>query len=270
MRSLTTRPNGRGRSADREYLDDQRPTELIAELAAMPSDDPARPRLREETINAWVPMARRLARRYDGRGEPLEDLVQAATVSLISAVDRFDASMGVDFTGYAIPTILGGLKRHFRDRAWAIRVPRRLQEMRMAITDARNVLTRTLNRTPTVAEVAAHLGATDEEVIEGLEGARAYRCTSLSTPVGSDGTMELGDSLGGEEDEYALTELHLSLVPAMAALTERERQIVTMRFFGNQTQSVIADQIGVSQMHVSRLLAGALVKLRKELGPDAC
>jgi len=269
MRSMITRPAGDGRPVDRDFTDD-RPAELIAELAALPPGHPSRPRLREEAITAWLPMARRLARRYRGRGESLDDLVQAATVSLITAVDRFDASMGTDFVGYAIPTILGGLKRHFRDRAWAIRVPRRLQEMRMAITDAGNELSRTLSRMPTVAEVAVHLGVTEEEVIEGLEGARAYRCTSLSAPVGPDDAMDLEGSLGTEDRDYARTELHLSLMPALATLTDRERRIVSLRFFGNQTQIEIAAQIGVSQMHVSRLLARALAKLREELGPDAC
>jgi RNA polymerase sigma-B factor len=214
-------------------------------------------------------MARRLARRYAGRGEALDDLVQAATVGLIKAVDRFDPAQSTDFPSYAIPTILGELKRHFRDRAWSVRVPRRLQEMRMAITNAGNELAHTLDRMPTVAEVAAHLHVSEEEVIEGLEGARAYRSTSLSTPVGPDRMLELGDTLGGEDDEYARTEMHLSLGPALTCLTERERLMITLRFYGNQTQSQIAAQIGVSQMHVSRLLAAALGKLRVKLGSDA-
>jgi RNA polymerase sigma-B factor len=245
--------------------------ELIARLSELAPDDPARPRLRDETIAAWLPMTRRLARRYSGRGEPLDDLIQAGTVGLIKAIDRFDAGVGVDFTVFAIPTILGEIKRHFRDRAWAIRVPRRLQEMRMAISEAGTVLTHRLGRAPTVADLAAHLNVTEEEVLEGLEGARAYSTTSLSTPVGfEDGGAELGDTLGAEDDDYARTELRLSLGPAMSCLTERERTIVTLRFFGNQTQTQIATQIGVSQMHVSRLLSAALAKLRTRLGPDAC
>ncbi len=251
--------------------DEERGVELIAVLARLPQDDPARPRLRDETIEAWLPMTRRLARRYSGRGEPLDDLVQAATVGLIKAIDRFDAEVGVDFVVFAIPTILGEVKRHFRDRAWAIRVPRRLQEMRMAISEAGTVLTHRLGRAPTVPDIATYLGVGEEEVLEGLEGARAYSTTSLSTPVGTDsGTLELGDTLGVEDDDYARTELHLSLGPALACLTERERTIVTLRFFGNQTQTQIAAQIGVSQMHVSRLLSAALAKLRTRLGPDAC
>src|SRR5690349_23562340 len=151
--------------------------ELIAALARLPEDDPTRPRLRDRTIEAWLPMTRRLARRYAGRGEPMDDLVQAATVGLIKAVDRFDAEVGVDFTVFAIPTILGEIKRHFRDRAWAIRVPRRLQEMRMAISDAGTVLAHKLGRAPTVTDIAAHLKVSEEEVLEGLEGAQIGRAS---------------------------------------------------------------------------------------------
>jgi len=141
----------------------------------------------------------------------------------------------------------------------------------MAIGEAGTALAHRLGRAPTVADIAAYLKVSEEEVLEGLEGARAYSTTSLSTPVGTEsGTLELGDTLGAEDDDYARTELHLSLGPAMACLTERERTIVTLRFFGNQTQTEIAGQIGVSQMHVSRLLSAALVKLRTRLGPDAC
>jgi RNA polymerase sigma-B factor len=270
MESATTSP-----ASVRGLLDpsrggrlDERAAALVSELAALPAGHPARPGLRDETITAWLPMARRLARRYTDRGEALDDLIQVATVGLIKAVDRFDPAVGADFPGYAIPTIVGELKRHFRDRTWSIRVPRRLQELRMAITKAGNELMHVLGRSPTVADVAAHLGVSEEEVIEGLEGARAYRSTSLSTPVGPDGLLELGDRLGAEDGDFARTELHLSLKPAMACLTERERFIIATRFYGNQTQAQVAAQIGVSQMHVSRLLAGALAKLRAQLGGD--
>jgi RNA polymerase sigma-B factor len=270
MYAPVVRPSRSQRPADSSETE-ERGVELIAALARTPQDDPARARLRDDAIEAWLPMTRRLARRYAGRGEPLDDLVQAATVGLIKAIDRFDAEVGVDFTVFAIPTILGEVKRHFRDRAWAIRVPRRLQEMRMAISDAGTVLAHSLGRVPTVADIATYLKVSEEEVLEGLEGARAYSATSLSTPVGTEsGTLELGDTLGAEDDDYARTELHLSLGPALTCLNERERTIVTLRFFGNQTQTQIAAQIGVSQMHVSRLLSAALAKLRNRLGPDAC
>ncbi|MEU4217110.1 SigB/SigF/SigG family RNA polymerase sigma factor [Actinoplanes sp. NPDC026623] len=234
----------------------------------MPAGHPSRQSLRDKTIEAWLPLARHLAQRYAGRGEPADDLVQTATIGLIKAVDRFDASRGVDFAGYAIPTILGEVKRHFRDRTWSIRVPRRLQELRLQITEANNTLTHNLNRPPTVADIATHLGITEEEVLEGLEGARAYNATSLSTPIGTDGTTELGDTLSADVNDYDAVDLRTSLGPALAKLDERERTIVTLRFYGNLTQSQIAERIGVSQMHVSRLLTKALAKLRGNIDAD--
>jgi RNA polymerase sigma-B factor len=248
---------------------DRRGVELIAAMAALPMGHPSRRALRDQAIEAWLPMAKRLARRYAGRGELLDDLLQTATIGLIKAIDRYDPQRGEGFTGYAIPTILGEVRRHFRDRGWVIRVPRRLQEMRLAISDANSALTHTLGRPPTVTDIATHLKVSDEEVLEGLEGARAYSAISLSTPTGADETLELGDTLGGDDHGYELTEVNLALRPALACLTERERRIVTMRFYGNQTQTQIAEQIGVSQMHVSRLLTAALAKLRTQLGPDA-
>ena len=239
--------------------------ELVAALAALPAGHPSRPALRDRTIEAWMPLARHLSNRYAGRGEPSDDLFQVAVVGLIKAVDRFEADRGVEFAGFAIPTIVGELKRHFRDRTWSIRVPRRLQELRLAITGANTTLSHTLGRSPTVADIAVHLGVTEEEVLEGLEGARAYNATSLSTPVGADGQTELGETLGGEDSAYEVAETRIALAPAMAALTEREQKIITLRFYGNLTQSQIAEQIGISQMHVSRLLTKALAKLRTEL-----
>jgi len=243
-------------------------TELLAAMVATPLGDPTRPRLRERAIEAWLPLARHLAHRYAGRGEPTDDLIQTATIGLIKAVDKFDPTRGVDFTGYAIPTIIGEIKRHFRDRTWSIRVPRRLQELRLAITEANATLTHTLGRSPTVADIAAHLGTTDEDILEGLEGARAYNTTSLSSPLTADGTTELGDTLGGEDHEYELAETRVALGPALASLNQREQTILTLRFYGNLTQSQIADHIGISQMHVSRLLTKALAKLRSELAAD--
>jgi RNA polymerase sigma-B factor len=247
---------------------ESRGVELIAAMAALPAGHPCRRALRDQAIEAWLPMAKRLARRYAGRGEPLDDLLQTATIGLIKAVDRYDPERGEGFVGYAIPTILGEVRRHFRDRGWAIRVPRRLQEMRLAINDANSALTHTLCRPPTVADIAMHLKVSEEVVLEGLEGARAYSATSLSTPTATDGVLELGDTLGADDHGYELTDVNLALLPALACLTERERRIVTMRFYGNQTQSQIAEQIGVSQMHVSRLLTAALAKLRIHLGPE--
>jgi RNA polymerase sigma-B factor len=250
------------RKADR---DTDRATELITAFATAEATDPARPALRERAIEAWLPLAQHLARRYGGRGEPADDLFQVAVVGLIKAVDRYQADRGVDFAAFAIPTIVGEVKRHFRDRTWAIRVPRRLQELRLEITAANNTLTHTLGRAPTVADVAVHLGITDEEVLEGLEGARAYNTASLSTPLSDDGATSLGDTLGDEDHGYELAELRIALGPAVAALDEREQHILALRFHGNLTQTEIADHIGISQMHVSRLLTKALAKLRRTL-----
>jgi RNA polymerase sigma-B factor len=239
--------------------------ELIRAMAAMPATDPRRPALRARAIEAWLPMARHLAARYNGRGEPADDLLQTATVGLIKAVDRFDPDRGVEFAGFAIPTVLGEVKRHFRDRTWSVRVPRRTQELRLSISQANSALHHTLGRSPTVADIAVYLEITEEEVLEGLEGARAYSAKSLSTPVGDEGGTELGDTLGGEDHEFELTELRMVLGAAMTHLDEREQKILSLRFYGNLTQSDIAEQVGISQMHVSRLIARALAKLRVSL-----
>jgi RNA polymerase sigma-B factor len=253
------------RAGTEETVTTDRASDLIAALAALPPRHPSRPALRDRTIEAWTPLARHLAHRYAGRGEPFDDLFQVAVVGLIKAVDRFEADRGVDFAGFAVPTIVGELKRHFRDRTWSIRVPRRLQELRLAITAANNTLTHTLDRSPTVADIAAYLEVSEEEVLEGLEGARAYNTTSLSTPITADGGTELADTLGGEDEEYDLAETRVALAPAMAVLDAREQKIIALRFYGNLTQTQIAEQVGISQMHVSRLLTRALAKMRRQL-----
>jgi RNA polymerase sigma-B factor len=239
--------------------------ELVRAMARMPEDDPGYETARADAIEAWLPLARHLALRYAGRGEPDDDLVQTATVGLIKAIDRYDPDRGVEFTAFAIPTILGEVKRHFRDRTWAVRVPRRMQELRIAVANATSELSHTLGRSPTVADVAAHLDTTEEAVLEGLEGGRAYSATSLSTPITADGSAELADTLGETDYDMELTELRVALGPAMATLDERERTILSLRFYGSLTQSEIAQQVGISQMHVSRLIARALGRLREQL-----
>jgi len=241
-------------------------TDLLLAMVALPAEHPSRPKLRERAIEAWLPLANHLAQRYGGRGEPTDDLRQTAAIGLIKAIDKFEPNRGVDFAGYAIPTIIGEIKRHFRDRTWDIRVPRRLQELRLHISEANSTLLQSLGRSPTVADIAAHLRLTEEEVLEGLEGARAYNAVSLSTPTGDgERSTELGDMLGGEDPEFALAEIRTSLGPALATLDERERKILALRFHGNLTQSQIAERIGVSQMHVSRLLTRTLAQLRRSL-----
>ncbi|MEV6350514.1 SigB/SigF/SigG family RNA polymerase sigma factor [Actinoplanes sp. NPDC051851] len=244
-------------------------TELVNAMAALPAGRPSKTDLRAKAIEAWLPLAGHLARRYSGRNEPYDDLQQVAVIGLIKAIDRYDAERGVEFAGFAIPTIIGELKRHFRDRTWSIRVPRRLQELRLAITAANSTLTHTLDRSPTVADIAAHLEISEEEVLEGLEGARAYNSTSLSTPVTAESNTTLGDTLGEQDTSFEHVELRVSLGPALACLDEREQKIITLRFYGNLTQTEIAEQVGVSQMHVSRLLARALTKMRRHIGADA-
>ncbi|MGN9911512.1 SigB/SigF/SigG family RNA polymerase sigma factor [Phytohabitans sp. LJ34] len=242
---------------------------LLVAFKALPERHPSRAALRDRAITAWTPLARHLANRYHGRGEPLDDLVQTAMVGLIKAVDRFDPERGTDFTGFAIPTIVGEIRRHFRDRTWDVRVPRRLQELRIAISDANSTLAHRLGRSPTVADIAAHLELTEEEVLEGLEGARAYKSASLSAPVGSeDSGTTLGESMGGEDHGFELADVRMTIGAALEVLTARERRIVMLRFYGNQTQTEIAEQVGISQMHVSRLLAKALGKLRDRLAEE--
>ncbi|MBB2940696.1 RNA polymerase sigma-B factor [Actinoplanes lutulentus] len=245
------------------------PSALLAALVAMPAGDPSRRLLRDRTIEAWLPMARRLASRYSGRGVPVEDLIQTATIGLIKAVDRFDPTYGSSFVGYAVPTVLGELKRYFRDRAWMVRVPRKLQELRLAIAAANADLTFLLQRSPTVADIAGYLDITDESVLEGLEGTRAYTAVSMSTPLHHDGSGELADILGDDDHAYAAAEDRIALAPALAVLDDRERKILILRFYGNLTQADIAERVGISQMHVSRLISRALLKLRHRLQDNA-
>ncbi|WP_157441256.1 SigB/SigF/SigG family RNA polymerase sigma factor [Actinoplanes awajinensis] len=247
---------------------DRRAAEIVDRMTALDHADPRRAVWRQQAIEAWLPMARRLARRYANRGETSDDLQQTASVGLIKAIDGFDPARGSDFVSYAIPTVLGELKRHFRDRAWTMRIPRRLQELRLAISAARHVLEHCLQRPATVADLAAHLEVGEEAILEALESGHAYRPSSLHMPVDAEQNLELGDTLGVQDPGFAMTDFAVSLPPAMNCLPERERRIVILRFFGGQTQKQIAEQVGISQMQISRLLTAALAKLRAELdGP---
>jgi RNA polymerase sigma-B factor len=249
---------------------DERAAELLHILAAMPPHHPSRESLREQVIEAWYPLAHHAAMRFSGRGESVDDLLQTAMVGLIKAIDRFDPHRGVAFAAYAVPTVVGEIKRHFRDYTWDVRVPRRLQELRGAIRDASNELPQRLGRSPTVADIADYLKLSEKEVRDGVGGARAYHAISLQSPaLTGDGGPELGELLGAEDEDLERAELRLALVPAVAALTEREQRIVTLRFYGNLTQSQIGELVGISQMHVSRLLNRALDRLRAELLDEA-
>ena len=245
---------------------DESAVRLLQQMHALPDAHPDRAAARDRAITAWLPLANHLAHRFDRRGEPLDDLVQIATMGLIKAVDGFNPDYGTDFASYAVPTILGGIKRHFRDHTWDVRVPRRLQELKLDITNATATLMQTLGRSPTVADLARHLQRSQDDILEGLDSARAYSAVSLQTLVGNgeDGT-ELGDLFGVDDPDLAIAEIRASLQPALHTLPPREQQIITLRFFGNLTQTQIAQRVGVSQMHVSRLLTKSLAALRKEL-----
>jgi len=219
---------------------------------------------REELVLRFLPLARQLAGRYRGSGEAQDDLVQVACVGLLKAVDRFEPERGHSFTKYAVPTMLGELKRHFRDKGWAVHVPRATQELVLQVSDALGALPARLGRAPTPRDVATAIGAPVEDVLEAMEAATAYEATSLDAPrPGGDehGGWTLGDSVAQEEDGYELVEIGETLRGSIDALPERERSILRLRFEQDLTQAEIADRVGVSQMHVSRLLRRSLDRL---------
>ena len=219
-------------------------------------------RAREAALIELMPLVRALAARYSGRGEPLEDLVQVGSVGLIKAVDRFDVDRGVEFSSYAVPTIVGEIRRHFRDKAWAMHVPRRLKELSVRLSRVLDDLTTQLGRSPTVAELAEAVGVDEEEVIDALDSSNAYSTRSLHAPFDDDGDESLSDRLGIEERGYGDVEDNALVDAGLEGLDERERRIVELRFFHEMTQSQIAAELGISQMHVSRLLRRALAGMR--------
>jgi RNA polymerase sigma-B factor len=225
------------------------------------NDLAARDRLVEENLG----LVRAIARRYAGRGEPLEDLVQVGTIGLIKAIDGFDPERGAELYRYAVQTIVGEIKRHFRDQSWAVHVPRRLKELNATLAILVDRLSGTLGRSPTIAELAQAASVSTEEVIEAFEAGQAYAATSLSAPVGDEPGTELGDILGGPEEAFAAVEDRQFLGRGLECLDERERQIVYLRFFNGMSQSQIAQHVGLSQMQVSRLIRRSLEKIGNEL-----
>jgi RNA polymerase sigma-B factor len=225
---------------------------------------------REKLIEQYMSLVRSLARRYSYRGEQLEDLVQIGAIGLIKAIDRFDLDRGVELTTYATPNIIGEIKRHFRDKGWSVRVPRGLQELNVQLSRLVEQLTVQLSRSPTIPELAKAAGVEEEEVLEALESGRAY--TSLSLSVGGGGgdddDLDPLESLGTEEHQYEVSEDRAVLAPGFKALDERERTILQLRFFEGLTQSQIAQQVGISQMHVSRLIRRSLEKIRETIAED--
>ena len=220
---------------------------------------------REQLIEQYMSLVRSLARRYSYRGEQLEDLVQIGAIGLIKAIDRFDLERGVELTTYATPNIIGEIKRHFRDKGWSVRVPRGLQELNVQLSRLIEQLTVQLSRSPTIPELAKAAGVEEEEVLEALESGRAYTSLSLSDGGGGgdDDDLDPLESIGTEEHQYEVSEDRAVLAPGFRALDERERKILQLRFFEGLTQSQIAQQVGISQMHVSRLIRRSLEKIRE-------
>ncbi|MGO4255333.1 RNA polymerase sigma factor SigF [Marmoricola sp. RAF53] len=244
----------------------ERSAALFAVLRDPATDEAAQSEARAALIELHLPLVEHCARRFLNRGEPLDDLVQVGTIGLIKSVDRFDLDRGVEFSTYATPTILGEIKRHFRDKGWAIRVPRRLQELRMAITAATAELSQQLGRSPTPREIAEQIGVGIDEVLEGIESAHAYSTLSLDAGDGAEGSAgSMLETLGVDDEALENVEIRESLRPLLEGLPAREKQILLLRFYQQKTQSQIAEEIGISQMHVSRLLSRTLEQLRSSI-----
>jgi RNA polymerase sigma-B factor len=251
-------------AADADYRD---VPELIRRLTGLPAGSLEYSRLRDEIVRRCLPLAEHIARRYNGRGEPRDDLVQTARLGLVNAINRFDPHSGSDFLSFAVPTIMGEVKRYFRDSGWSVHVPRRLKESRSQVAAATADLSQRLGRAPSPTEVADELGVDREAVVESLIAAQCYRTRSLDAPAGADtdDSWAIVDRLGRRDAELDAVEFREALRPLVAQLPPREREIITLRFFGSQTQTQIAQRLDISQMHVSRLLARSLAQLRDGL-----
>ncbi|MFD6293090.1 SigB/SigF/SigG family RNA polymerase sigma factor [Streptomyces sp. NPDC060205] len=270
---MTTTASGpSARSASSRHPHDDAPDSAgdFARLAAL-EEGPERDAVRDELVKAWLPMAHRIAGRFRDRGENIEDLRQVAAVGLVKAIDRFDPSRGA-FESYAVPTITGEVKRHFRDRMWALRVPRRVQELRNKVRVARRDLTMNPGAPePTTAEIAAQAGLTEDEVSAGMEAMESFSTLSLDAELSSaDDNYSLADTLGDLDSSYDMVVDREAAKEGLRRLPERERNILYMRFFEDMTQNRIADQLGISQMHVSRLITRSCARVRDEaLGAQA-
>ena len=220
---------------------------------------------REELVNRHLPLVRSLARRYAGRGEALEDIEQVGAIGLIKAIDRYELSREVALTTYATPNVVGEIKRHFRDKGWAIRVPRALQELNGKMGPTIERLTSKLGRSPSIAEIAAEFETSTEQVLEALEAGSAYAPLSLSAGPTGDDELDPMETIGALDEEFDRTDDRTALEPALASLPDREREILRMRFEDGLTQTQIAERIGISQMHVSRLIRRSLERMRNQL-----
>ncbi|CAL9354366.1 SigB/SigF/SigG family RNA polymerase sigma factor [Streptomyces sp. R02] len=266
--SSAPRPGTSGTTAAatrRRHDDAPDTTTLFSRLATL-EDGPERDAVRDELVTAWLPMAHRIAGRFRDRGESIEDLRQVAALGLVKAIDRFDPSRGA-FESYAVPTITGEVKRHFRDRMWALRVPRRIQELRNKVRVARRELTQNPGSPePSVADIAAHTGLTEEEVSAGMEALESFSTLSLDAELSTDDDgYSLADTLGASDSSYDVVVDRESAKEGLRRLPERERAILYMRFFEDMTQSRIADRLGISQMHVSRLISRSCARVRADV-----
>lgn len=240
--------------------------DMFRELRALPEDSTQFARQRERIVERCLPLADHIARRFGGRGESHEDLVQVARMGLVNAVNRFDDTAGSDFASFAVPTVMGEVRRHFRDNGWSVKVPRRLKELHVRIGSVTAEMAQRLGRAPNATELAAELEIDREEVVEALVAGSSYNTLSIDSGSGGDDEApSIGDTLGSDDLALEQVENRESLRPLLDALPERERTVLVLRFFENMTQTQIAERIGVSQMHVSRLLAKSLARLRDDL-----
>ena len=261
---MTSAAAGGSVSRPNEYAD---VPDMFRELASMASDSMEFQRQRDKIVERCLPLADHIARRFEGRGEPRDDLVQVARVGLVNAVVRFDVEAGSDFVSFAVPTIMGEVRRHFRDNSWSVKVPRRLKELHLRLGTATAELSQRLGRAPTATELASELGMERDEVVEGLVAGSSYNTLSIDTGGGSDDddARAIADTLGEVDVGLDRIEDREALRPLLEALPERERMVLVLRFFESMTQTQIAERVGISQMHVSRLLAKSLARLRDQL-----
>lgn len=261
---MSPRAAGSGSQSGSEYAD---VGDMFRELAQYDADSPDFRNRKDKIVERCLPLADHIARRFEGRGELRDDLVQVARVGLVNAVTRFDVETGSDFISFAVPTIMGEVRRHFRDNSWSVKVPRRLKELHLRLGVATAELSQRLGRAPTASELAAELELSRDEVVEGLVAGSSYNTLSIDGGGSSDedDVRSIADTLGEADARMDRIEDREALRPLLDGLPERERTVLMLRFFESMTQTQIAERVGVSQMHVSRLLARSLAKLRDQL-----
>ncbi len=256
-------PRPRNTESSRKLTWDKAHTRELFRRYRLEDDEAAR----DELITMYLNLVKYLASRFRNRGEPIDDLIQVGTIGLIKAIDRFDTERQVEFTTYATPTIVGELKRYFRDKGWAIKVPRRLQELSFKVNQAMDALTQKLQRSPSVPEIAEYLGVTPEEVLEAMETSEAYNFVSLESDRGGDGsdTFSILEYIGKDDHLMSVVEDRTTLASALKVLSPQEQHVLYLRFFEGLTQTEIARQMGISQMQVSRMLRKTLRVLRQNI-----